>query len=399
MFLAPYAYRRGDQLILYRRVLLEPISPDVVLLAAAGIALIFATFFVVKRTLFARLPRFRLPGREPSPQVLTALYTMLLAASLAYHHIATVRALPSVGQFLDPAAYLALGGFYLQWRSGDLARWQVVVLLLVAAPLEFWWRLKYLFMTDLLMLPLFFVFVLWRERQFKLITALVVAGSLVAVSYSATIMARNHSSPADNRFVELASYIGKLVRGEAESRFPDQEEVRSVVFDPRIAPLVARIGQIWVFQTVYERSPEPIPYLNGVTYRPLLTSFIPRFIYPDKPEERAGALFGNRYGFTPDTETSVNIPWIIELLANFGPTGVLMGMVLFGLFLGFLDKVFNSGEMSDLEFLIGLTLFFRLCYQESNFSVMTGSLLPLFVSLVIYFCVGGRFSIILSSRK
>jgi hypothetical protein len=50
-----------------------------------------------------------------------------------------------------------------------------------------------------------------------------------------------------------------------------------------------------------------------------------------------------------------------------------------------MNRIFNAPGMSDPEFLIGLTLIYRLAYQESNFSVMTGSLALLFVSLYVYF--------------
>ena len=63
-------------------------------------------------------------------------------------------------------------------------------------------------------------------------------------------------------------------------------------------------------------------------------------------------------------------------------------MCLVGLFLGFLERVFNAPGMTDLEFTLGLSLIFPLVYPESNFSVMVGSMLPLFIALLVYFCVG-----------
>jgi hypothetical protein len=69
---------------------------------------------------------------------------------------------------------------------------------------------------------------------------------------------------------------------------------------------------------------------------------------------------------------------------------VLIGMATFGILLAFLDRTLNAPGMSDLEFLVGLTLIFRLVYPESNFSVMTGSLVPLFAALYIYFAVGSK---------
>ena len=88
--------------------------------------------------------------------------------------------------------------------------------------------------------------------------------------------------------------------------------------------------------------------------------------------------------------TSANIPWITEMLANFGPWVVIFGMSLAGVLLAFLDRVFNQPAMSDLEFVVGLTLIFPLVYPESNFSVMTGSMLPLFFSLFVYFYAGAK---------
>jgi hypothetical protein len=81
----------------------------------------------------------------------------------------------------------------------------------------------------------------------------------------------------------------------------------------------------------------------------------------------------------------------INLLSkNRRPIGVVGGMAFFGLLLAGLDKLLNSQKMSEPEFLIGLTLIFRLCYQESNFSVLTGSIFPLFICLYIYFHYAGN---------
>jgi hypothetical protein len=58
------------------------------------------------------------------------------------------------------------------------------------------------------------------------------------------------------------------------------------------------------------------------------------------------------------------------------------------LLLAILDRLFNRNAASDLEFLIGLTIWYKLIYQESNFSVMTGTLLPHFAALYLYFRFG-----------
>jgi len=78
------------------------------------------------------------------------------------------------------------------------------------------------------------------------------------------------------------------------------------------------------------------------------------------------------------------------MYANFGRAGVILGMALVGLLFGFLERFLARPGMTALEFVTGTAILLPLFYQESNFSLMTGSLLPLTVSLWLYFTVGLR---------
>ncbi len=91
-----------------------------------------------------------------------------------------------------------------------------------------------------------------------------------------------------------------------------------------------------------------------------------------------------------DTITSANVPWLTEFIVSFGIAGVLLGMSLMGLVLAALDKLFNSRHMTSLEAVTGATIPFSVFYQESTVSLMTGSILPLTVSLLIFFHGGLR---------
>ncbi len=65
-------------------------------------------------------------------------------------------------------------------------------------------------------------------------------------------------------------------------------------------------------------------------------------------------------------------------------------MTLVGVLFGFLERFLARPRMAPLEFVTGVIILLPLFYQESNFSLMTGSLLPLTVSLWVYFTVGLR---------
>ncbi len=157
-----------------------------------------------------------------------------------------------------------------------------------------------------------------------------------------------------------------------------------------LRPLRYRFAGFIVMSHVVNLTPSDVPYWNGETYRPFATSFIPRVLWPEKPQEKYGHAFGHRYRILNpwDRNTSVNIPWIIEMYANFGRIGVVVGMTLAGIFLAFLSAIFNRREMTPLEFVTSAAIIFPLVYPASNFSLMTGSLLPLSVALWIYFRVG-----------
>ena len=125
----------------------------------------------------------------------------------------------------------------------------------------------------------------------------------------------------------------------------------------------------------------------GESYRPLVGAAIPRVLWPDKPIEDTGFRFGERYGFLKqsDHRTSLNLPWIVELRANFGIAGVLGGMALFGLLMALLDRVLNRPGARVPEAAVGIGLIAPLVYPESNFSVMTGSLPLALIAFAVWF--------------
>ena len=89
-----------------------------------------------------------------------------------------------------------------------------------------------------------------------------------------------------------------------------------------------------------------------------------------------------------NTTTSINVPWVVEMYANFGRLGVILGMMLAGGFLALLSAIFNRSSMTPLEFVTGAAILFPLVYPASNFSLMTGTLPQLTFALWLYFRFG-----------
>ena len=87
---------------------------------------------------------------------------------------------------------------------------------------------------------------------------------------------------------------------------------------------------------------------------------------------------------------TINLPWLVELYANFGTKGVVLGMMLIGFFMAFLERLLNRPESDTVGKAVGAAVLLPLFNHESNFTVLTGSLLPLIICLWVFFYVPTR---------
>jgi len=87
---------------------------------------------------------------------------------------------------------------------------------------------------------------------------------------------------------------------------------------------------------------------------------------------------------------SINIPWITEMYANFGRAGIILGMTLCGMVFGLLDRFLNAPGAGITGTAISAGVLLPLFYQESNLTLMTGSLVPQFVSFWLFFFIMQR---------
>jgi hypothetical protein len=151
--------------------------------------------------------------------------------------------------------------------------------------------------------------------------------------------------------------------------------------------LSVRTDYLATFVKIVELTPAYVPFWNGYTYSSLLTSFIPRFILPDKPTKNLGQEFGHRYMLLAptDTGTSYNLPVLIEMYINFGELGVIIGMFLLGLILRFSYILLNHPEAGEGGFLLGAMVFVSLLGLESDFSLIFGNIIQ--YAILFYFII------------
>lgn len=134
------------------------------------------------------------------------------------------------------------------------------------------------------------------------------------------------------------------------------------------------------FAWVIGETPENVPYLHGESYAPFLFKLVPRFVFPDKPEDMKN--FGQRYGFLPEGN-SVNVfkpHQITELYANFGPWGIVLGMFTLGVLYRVICATFFRPGASVMSLAAGTHILTVLLVNMENVASLSWG-------FVLWYCV------------
>ena len=152
----------------------------------------------------------------------------------------------------------------------------------------------------------------------------------------------------------------------------------SEAFDEGLTIFAQRASIHDLFAFTVDQVPERNPFYYGLTYRDALWFFVPRLVYPAKPENNWGNQWGRDLGLLDqdDTFTSLNLPQMIEGYLNWGIAGVLIVMALIGAIWAFLDvKTNQPGVLDHWSFITGAVLATALLNLESNLTVVVGGVL------------------------
>lgn len=367
------------------------VSEESIMLTFLGLAGMNIAFFTSKYTVWQKVSPIRFVQAYPIGKLLNILWTLLLL-NTALRYIPFLQTIPSLGQFVIGARYVVFGMFYILWARGKLPKYHAWLLLLVFVPLEILPRLISGLLADVMILFLFMLIVSWYERK----RIPIVLISILAIFYLglAPVKSEYRAQTWDNSAGAKLNPIEKVqlfanlaVEYHLKYTFNFGTKVEIAPKDSALDKAAERSAQITLLSKVVKETPKIVPYWNGETYIPLLTGFIPRIIWPDKPEILVANQFGHRYRYiaTNDRNTSINLPWLVEMYANFGYWGVILGMPLAGIFLAFIDRKLNAPSMNALEFVVGCAACFNLVYQELNFALMVNTLIPFIVSMFILF--------------
>lgn len=121
-------------------------------------------------------------------------------------------------------------------------------------------------------------------------------------------------------------------------------ERRTMQGPDRAQSFFERLSLLGSVHMVVSRTGDDVPYEHGYTLLPLISAFVPRLIWPDKPDVQAGQVVNQAFHVSPVASTYISPSHLGELYWNFGWPGVLIGMPLIGALFGFVGARFNLRE-------------------------------------------------------
>ena len=160
----------------------------------------------------------------------------------------------------------------------------------------------------------------------------------------------------------------------------------NIIYSVLSAP-ISRINKLDQFSYIIETKKNH-ELLYGESYIPLLSKFIPRQLWKDKPAEIFGNKYGRDYKLIPsyDMSTSVGASTIIEAYINFRFLGIIFLAIFYGLVYRILNFYIHKNREKNtyLTFLLIIISIFISLTSESNLSSGLGGALQMIFIAVIY---------------
>jgi hypothetical protein len=363
----------------------EDVSIASLWLTIGGMVSMFSLYLAGERIVWRGTRHVRIPWDGGSFKLRLVLWGCL-TLHWSFNILPGLRSVPSLGQLVGPVGFLGWGMILVLWLTKRLSMIEKYLLAPGALMVELVFRSTTGLLSTTIFFGLFSAVIVFRFRPSMGVMVFVLSlGFLIVLN------------PVKNEFRKMTWFGGEQSNDSAMQRVRVLVQLaENYYFAPKYGSpsedhvkvfgvLATRLSMINYLSRVVSMTPSSVPYWRGYTYRSIFTKFIPRFLWPDKPQELTGNEFGQRYGFLDegDDTTSLNLPWIVELYANFGIWGILLGMGVIGLLLAFLNQLFNQPRMNEVEFIYGMSIMFGLFYQESSFTLMIGGVFLLSIALYV----------------
>lgn len=190
-------------------------------------------------------------------------------------------------------------------------------------------------------------------------------------------------------FRELTWYSGDITLGERlgilNSLLFSGREVEKSAESELSSSDIRKAHSYHYFQRALYEHNKGKPFLSGSTYWIIFVKPIPRIFWVNKPKELSGSVISKDYNMLDksDFNTSMNLPFWVELYINFGEYGLYVGSLLMTLFFIYLTNKTIINAFNYLDTGIKFALLIPFLGIESNFSLMLGGVMGLIGFMIV----------------
>lgn len=229
-----------------------------------------------------------------------------------------------------------------------------------------------------------------RMRHLGIFGTVMVLAAGIGMIYATSFRdVRGPDSTAD-----VGGYFSQA--GEATDRLFRKDP--TAVFIEGLDNLASRIENLSSLAVVVSNYEKLAPFeasygIENNIVNDALTSWVPRFVWPDKPETSSGRQYSALYFNYGDNSFAIS-PFG-DLLRNFGPIGIPLGMILIGIYLRFIYVFFVQLANRRLWKIIAYLPLLTVVSYESFYALILPNLLRtaavIFISvsiinLLVKFC-------------
>jgi hypothetical protein len=177
----------------------------------------------------------------------------------------------------------------------------------------------------------------------------------------------------DERGISRANAAANLLKNIEIALSSNKERTREVEFSSR--SFLSRVSYKPTIELIMSRVGVTAPFQDGYTILLFFEGFVPRVLWPGKPDTSIGQLFNRELRITESRENYISTTILGELYWNFGWLGILGGCPLLGLFLGAINRRCDlSQQISVTRFLIFCITAYGFCLRFEDGFAMTSTI-------------------------
>lgn len=242
---------------------------------------------------------------------------------------------------------------YLRYRSRPLLQ-AMLILIPLTMSFNFFTGAKGLFFAPAVMVAIAYIVVNRRIRVWWILAAFLAVSIVYPLAeFHRRVILKNYTLGAVyalSRPIETISRLSEF----ATSLGPGDYLTMG------ISATSSRFDSLGILSAIVRDCPRRVPFQGGWSLAHIPLGYVPRIVWPAKPQNPTGQWVSDNFAFAghKGMRSATGPSWVGELYFNFGWPGIVIGMLLMGVFLRIVHEVLFPPDAVLPAQLMGVVVLF-----------------------------------------